>query len=268
MRVESPDNPRLRHLRRLARDRRLRHREGLTLVEGVQLAREALAAGVEVELAVLAPEMLGEEEARGLAAGLPADRVVEVRRSLFLALSELESPQGVALVVRMPPPWDGRGGRGDRPLLVVDRLQDPGNLGTLLRAAEAMGGRAAVLLRGTVDVWSPKVVRGSMGAVFRLPLRWDVAEEALLEELAAGGWRLLAALPRGGRPLWESRLEGRVAVVVGNEAEGVSPRIRLRAEAVTIPMEAGESLNAAVAGAMILYEAARQRAAVQQKAML
>ncbi|MCL6522308.1 MAG: RNA methyltransferase [Firmicutes bacterium] len=267
MRIESAANPRLRHLRRLARDRRLRHRERLFLVEGVRLAREVLAAGLEVEAAVLAPEMLGEE-ARGLAAGLPAGRLLEVRRPLYLQLSELESPEGVALAVRMPAPWDGRPREEGGPLLVVDRLRDPGNLGTLLRVAEAMGCTAAVLLRGTADAWSPKAVRGSMGAVLRLPLRWDVAEEELRELLEAGGWRLLAAMPRGGRPLWSSRLEGRVAVAVGNEAEGVSAALRRRAEAVTIPMAAGESLNAAVAGAIILYEAARQRAAGMQKAML
>ncbi|MDI3316030.1 MAG: RNA methyltransferase [Bacillota bacterium] len=267
MRLESAGNPRLKLVRRLARDRRLRHQRGLVLVEGVQLARDALAAGLGVELAVLAPEMWGEE-ARGLAAGLPADRVVEVSPSLFRQLSDVESPQGVALLVRMPAPWDGRSGSADHPLLVVDRLQDPGNLGTLLRAAEGLGCRAALLLEGTVDVWNPKVVRSAMGAAFRLPLRWGVERERLLAETVAQGWRLLVAMPRGGRPLWETPLLGPVAVVVGNEAGGVSEEIRRRAEAVTIPMEGGESLNAAVAGAMILYEAARQRAAIQRKAML
>lgn len=251
--ITSAANPAIVLVRSLGRrDRRAAERA--FVVEGVRAVTDALETGAVPRLVLLRQ---GDEKMAALS--LPAGvrpRLVEGR--LFDRLSEVQAPQGVLAVFSFPDP------RPDpavsRPLvLVVDRLRDPGNLGTLLRAAAGAGVDAVYLSAETVDPWNAKVVRAGMGAHFRLPLLPfdDVAMHDLQDRLPQRVVARADAALAYDAVAWTEP----AALIVGGEAEGVSDALNAWSnEAVRVPLAAGvESLNAAVAGAVILFEAARQR---------
>ncbi len=187
--------------------------------------------------------------------GIP---VVEVAPHVLAAVSEVETPQGVVAVVRRRAlPLEPLLQRPELLLLVVDRVQDPGNLGTMIRTADAAGASAVVLLPGTADPYNPKAVRASMGSLFHLPVvEWSLER---LRALLRRGVRLLATDPAGPVDFREADYRRPLAIAVGHEAEGVSAAVRQDAAAVVrIPiLGRAESLNAAVAAALVLYEAGR-----------
>ena len=253
--ISSPENSKVKELRALSR-RTVRYRERLFLVEGVRLTEEALAAGLSLHLALYLPERLQEtprgaallERLRGMAEAFPTTPQILDR------VAETVSPQGVVAAVPFPEIPAGP----QELVLVLDRLRDPGNCGAILRTAEAAGVSLVYCAPGTVDPFSPKVVRAAMGAHFRLPLRvarWDEIARAL------GGWSVWLAEVRGGRPYDTVDWRRRVALIVGGEAEGAGEEARaLAGGTVSIPMPGpAESLNAAVATGVLLFEAVRQR---------
>jgi len=252
--ITSPANPAIGLVRSLGRrDRRAAERA--FLVEGVRAVRDALETGA-------IPRLLLLREGEGhLPRALPLPPGVSARfvaPPLFDRLSDVQTPQGVLAVFPFP---DLHPDPGDpAPLvLVLDRLRDPGNLGTLLRAAAAAGVAAVYLSPETVDPWNPKAVRAGMGAHFRLPLLPLDAEA--MDDLGKNLPRRVVASAGAARAYEEIDWTGPVALVIGGEAGGVSPGLTAWANAETaIPLARGvESLNAAVAGAVILFEAARQR---------
>jgi len=238
-------------VRRLRR-RRERTRESLVLVEGVRAVEEALSAGAQTEFAVIAatlPESgagaaIGE---RLSASGVPTEVVTEAE---LRALADTEQPQGVILVCRQPdtPVRADRSGR----YLVLDAVQDPGNVGTLIRSAVAFGLDGVLVLDGTADPWGPKAVRASTGLVFRIPVEL-VEAGAALERLAEVGVPVLVA-DASGDPV-RTRPRGGWALVVGNEGAGVRDVVaRDASETLRVPMPGpAESLNAGVAAAILLY---------------
>jgi TrmH family RNA methyltransferase len=240
--------------------RRGRERRGLALAEGVRLVEEALAAGVPVRGAVVSPAL--ETTRRGealkgalLAAGI---RVEAVDDRALGDLADTEHPQGVVAVVE-PRDWslDDITLVPGAAVLVLDAVQDPGNVGTMLRTALALGAAGVVALPGTADLSNPKVVRGSMGALFRLPC---VAVDA--DELALWAGSHDAALwvtDAAGEPVPRAPRTAPVLLVVGNEGAGVSESMTARsAHRVGIPLAPGaESLNVAVAAGILLYEVLR-----------
>jgi TrmH family RNA methyltransferase len=264
--VQSKQNPRLKQLRRaLAAPLREATADGRQLggVEGPNLLEEALRAGLRVECVFVA------EGSERLLDGLPlnpATDVLVLPRPLLDSALTTEAPQAVAALVE-PPDWTwahflGRHRSTPALLLVLAGLQDPGNLGTILRSAEAFGADGIVCLPGTVSAWNPKAVRASAGSVFRMPLLAVAAEECFLH-LAEAGVRVFTTAVRGAEPAGQVNLAGPAALVIGNEGNGVPPAIAAHAAgAITIHFPgAVESLNAAVAASVLLYEAARQRSA-------
>lgn len=253
--ILSIHNPKIKQLRSLASNRKDRRRERLFIVEGVRLVGEALARGADLSLVVYDADHLAQSEA-----GNALLRSLEGRRNAFPAAPEVlalaadtVTPQGIVAAVRWPDLIARAGGLR----LVLDAVQDPGNVGTLLRAAEAAGVSDVTCISGTADVWSPKVVRAAMGTHFRLPIVQDVRWDSL--ELLGDHIYVTDADSR--LPYYAVDWKQPSVIVIGNEANGVSPEARAVAmQAITIPM-AGEveSLNAAVAGSVILFEAARQR---------
>lgn len=235
--------------------RRTREREGLVLVEGVRTAVEALEAGCEVRFAVVSPGLASTAEGRELggrlrAAGADVD---EVEDPAMEELADTETPQGVLLVCVQPAPsLDHVVRRGGR-YLVLDAVQDPGNAGTLIRAATAFALDGVLALDGTVDPWSPKTVRASAGTVFRTPVV-AVGCGPALKTLAARDIPLLVA-DAGGEPVGPRAGAGGWALVVGNEGSGPRAEVLNGARAVlSIPMPGpAESLNAGVAGSILLY---------------
>lgn len=253
--ITSSANPAIALVRALAR-RDGRAAERAFVVEGMRAVYDALEIGARPRLVLVRQAW---PDAAALRERLPADIVArEVEPRLFARLSDVQTPQGVLAVFPIPDLTIDL--TTVAPLvLLLDRLRDPGNLGTLLRAAAGAGVGAVYLSPQTVDPWNAKVVRAGMGAHFRLPIAPLDAEA-----LAALGERLpLRVVARGDAPLSYDAIDwtGPAALVIGGEAEGVGPELAAWATtAAAIPLAGGvESLNAAVAGAVILFEAARQR---------
>lgn len=234
-----------------------RRRQGRFLLEGPRAIEEAAAAGADLERIVVAPAMEGRVagwiEAGRLPSGVEVSRVTDAE---LAGLADSVTPQGVLAVGSLPPSGldslpSGTGG----PVLVVDRVQDPGNLGTLFRTAVAVGGRVALCLKGTVDPWNPKALRGSAGSTFRLAIAAGVDAGAGLAWCAAQGLPLMALVPRASDLFASPGPAGAVALAVGNESGGLSDEIVEQADVrVSIPMAPGiDSLSVGVAGSIALY---------------
>lgn len=245
-------------LGRLSHRRRDRDREGRFVVDGPTLLLDALAAGVAVEEVFVDPDAADRPDVAAAVAAAEAAgaRVAPVAGGLR-GLVDVATPHGVASVARTPEPP-----AGDPPgvalHLVLVGVSDPGNVGTLLRTAEASGATSVVLTDGSVDPWSPKVVRASAGSVLRVPVRQAGAPEVLLA-LGREGVRRVGTAGSGGVAPEEVDLTGPVALVLGSEAHGLPADSPVDVW-TTLPMQgAVESLNVAVAGAVLAYEVGRQR---------
>ena len=242
--VTSARNPLLKEVRKAVQRGSLTE-DGLCVAEGFHLLEEALRSRCEIEC------VLVSEAARGVVPD--GVRVVPLDEKLFATVSSTEASQGVVTLVR-PPAWsldDVFGGLA----LVVDGVQDPGNGGAMVRAAEAFGATGVVFLKGSVNPYNPKALRASAGSVFRVPVVTGLEERQVIER----GVRLYAAMPRGGCTIDETDLAGPCAVVIGGEGRGVSEALAGAATPLRIPTSQVESLNAAMAAGIILYEARRQR---------
>jgi TrmH family RNA methyltransferase len=249
----------IRDLRR----RKARERRGLALAEGVRLVEEALAAGVPVRGAAVSPALEATSRGQTLKSALAERgiRLVEVDAGELDELSDTEQPQGIVAVIE-PKEWslaDVTAGPGSV-VLVLDAVQDPGNVGTMLRSALALGAAGLVALKGTAELTNPKVLRGSMGALFRLPSVATTPEEFLVWRSERGLELWIAAAD--GEPLRRSNRGSRrpgIALVVGNEGAGVGRPLEAAASRrVSIPLAPGvESLNVAVAAGILLYEVTR-----------
>jgi TrmH family RNA methyltransferase len=260
--VRSRSNPLFKRLRAL-KERAVGPGGGLCLLEGPKLVDEALAAGMTIAEAAVARRVEERADGARVMAALRA-RDVPVRLlddRLLAALSDAESSQGLLALAHRPASEEVRLFEGTPLILVAVGIQNPGNLGGLLRTAEAAGATGACLVEGCADPFSWKALRGSMGAAFRLPLVRGVAVGALLDRLEERGVRLLATASSGEIRYDEADLTGPVALAFGSEGSGLAAEVTRRASArlrvpVTPPVE---SLNVGVAGGLVLFEAARQR---------
>lgn len=258
--ITSAANPLLKDVRR-ALTRGGLTGEGCCVAETFHLLEEALHSGCRVRT-VIAGEGVRhavESHLRGFA----DTRLVVAPDKLLDATAAIETSQGVVALVE-PPQWSVEQALGKQQLaLVLDGIQDPGNLGTILRSAEAFGATGLLLLKGTVSPFNPKSLRASAGSVFRVPFVQGLDEAPALAALRQSGVELYAAVPnRNGRPPRQLRdvdLTRPCALVIGSEGRGVSERIRAAATDLCIPTVGVESLNAAIAAAVLLYEARRQR---------
>jgi TrmH family RNA methyltransferase len=257
VRISSAHNPTIKYVRSLGRAA-IRHADGVYVAEGVRLVSEALATAQPAALVLYDRDSLGRTElGTALLRALPgwADRTVEVDARVLAAAAQTETPAGVLAVLRLPQPPPLTALSRCRFGLVLDRLGDPGNVGTILRSAAAFGLDYAVALPGTVDLFSPKVVRAAMGAHFRLPLYVGLEPAQLRSELR--GVTMVAADIDRGEPVDRFAWPEEMALIIGSEANGLSPAAEATvAHYVHIPMRTGvESLNAAVAASIVLYVA-------------
>jgi TrmH family RNA methyltransferase len=235
--------------------------EGYLAVEGVRMIEEAIRSGLRFQ-AVLFSDAGSSHATRLLPQIGSQVEILLLPDEVFLSAVSTESPQGVAALVKLRPhKFEDLMESGPDPLLVgVAGIQDPGNLGTIIRSAEAFGARAVLLGEKTVSHFNSKTVRGSAGSLFREPLiRVKLGESIAL--LKQHGVRVLATSSHKGKPLHEANFTGAAMIVVGNEGAGVPADILSMAdELVTIPHSPRvESLNAGIAASILLYEAARQR---------
>jgi TrmH family RNA methyltransferase len=252
--ITSRDNPRVRRWRELARDARERRKQGRAIIEGENLIVAFLESGREVESLMLSkaassrPEFVALATQSGTAPTVLSDQ-------LFRSIVDVETPAGIAAEIAIP------AGAGELKFadscVLLDAIQDAGNVGTILRSAAAFGIRHAVLGKDCADAWSPKVLRAAAGSHFSL----QISETAdLAAAMTDFGGRIACTMPRDGVPLASAELSGRIGWLFGAEGKGVSATLVARAALkVTIPMPGdAESLNVAAAAAICFYEFSRR----------
>jgi len=257
--ITSPANPLLKEVRKAIARGSLTD-EGWCVAESFHLLEEALRSDCEVK-AVLAAESV-RSAAEAHVRGLRGVKVVVTPDPLLQSVSGTENSQGVIALVK-PPEWKlEQLFRGCPLVVVLDGLQDPGNCGAIVRAAEAFGATGVLFLKGAASPYNPKTLRASAGSLFRVPVLKNVDAPLARAAFRQNHVECYAGVPAqsGVRSLEKIDLTGRCAFVIGNEARGVSSEFRRAALDIAIPTVGVESLNAAVAAGILLYEARRQRA--------
>lgn len=261
--VKSTSNPGVKRVLRL-RTRRARRETGQFLVEGFREVRRALDAGIGIEELWFCPELyLGEAEGEMVdRAAVAGAEVVRAAEDPFRRMAYRDRPEGLLAVCRSFDTSIARLELSGNPLvLVVESIEKPGNLGTMIRTAAAAGADAVVAADPTTDVFNPNVVRSSIGTCFSVPVAVATTEETV-EWLRSHELRICVASPDAGTDHWDAPMGSPVAVVVGSEQYGVSKGMADAADmAVRIRMPGGtiDSLNAAASAAVLLFEALRQR---------
>jgi len=241
------------------RRRKARERQHLFVAEGVRAVDELLRSSLKVSGVLIGPQFDDQSRAPAIHALIAQRSVPEQRVDFreFASAAETDSPQGILAIAEVPGrvlsdielPAKGR-------ILVLDGLQDPGNVGTIIRTAEALGVTATYALPGTVDLWNPKVVRSGMGSHFRHPCLFGTWDELDTFRASRGGAFSVWGADASGTPLSAPAVPDRLALVVGNEGAGLSAESRARLDrTVALPISANvESLNVAVATGILLYE--------------
>jgi TrmH family RNA methyltransferase len=252
--IISRDNPTYKQLKKLAESARERRKAGRALLDGVHLIEAYAATGGKVELLVVSESGAAREECQRLVRSAAAEQMVVLADALFAEVSPVETPVGILAVVETP-----YFKAADHPqfCVLLEDIQDPGNLGSILRSAAAAGAELAWLTPGCVDAWSPKVLRAGMGAHFAMSIeeRVDPAEK-----LASFRGKSLATSLEAGKSLYQADLAGPVVFLIGNEGAGLSHELQqMASERIVIPMPGRvESLNAAAAAAICFFERIRQ----------
>ena len=243
MYIESSQNKIIKEINSL-KQKKYREQKGLFIVEGERLISEAEPVYV-----------LAREDYKGDLSGY--ERVYTARSDIFDKISDTVSPQGIMGVCRIPE-YDINDMKNAGFVVLLDRVADPGNLGTIIRTADAAGADAVVLSEGCADPYNLKTIRSTMGSVFHLPVYRNVD---LIEFLKNTDIKTLAAHLKGKKSCFEADMTGRIGIIIGNEANGISDEVSsLATELVIIPMPGrAESMNAAVAAGIMIYEAVRQR---------
>ncbi len=259
MELTGLQNPQVKAAAEL-KQKKYRQQQGLFLAEGLRTVEEAVASKTVVSIFYTAIEddrtrsVLEEAAAQQLKLYCVSDAVMK-------KIADTDTPQGIIAVCKMQNvTLDKLLSKGEM-LLVLDRVGDPGNLGTMLRTADAAGIGGVVLLKGCVDIYAPKTVRSSMGSLFHVPVVSGIGEDNFIAEAKDAGYELLVTSLEGADNLYKADLGGRIAFVMGNEAGGVSANLLERADKrVFIPMAGrAESLNVAMAAGVVMFEALRRR---------
>ncbi len=263
IRITSGDNSRIRLVRKLG-TRKGRVTEGRFAVEGRNLVSEILERGLDVDFIMIPSGSVDDSpEFIRKCIDSPDITVCEVPAREFAGLTDAGTGIGMLAVVRQmdrdPDMIDSLD--PDDNILVLDRIQDPGNMGTLIRTAVAAGYRAILAMSGTADIYSPKVLRATAGMIFEIPVIYVPDSNTMADLLRRSGRRVAVTAVDGGMPYHDADLSRGIALVIGNEGNGVSDEMMRMADVrVTIPMRGRiESLNAAVAAAILMYEAVRGR---------
>jgi TrmH family RNA methyltransferase len=262
--ISSRRNPRIRSAQQLRDDAGERRREGAYLVEGAKLVREALDLRAPFRIVFVSPRLRADRPGAALLSTLRASGIplVPVTDGVLGALAEVQTHQGVAAIIQLPARSDRMPApRRGRPLVVAWHVQDPGNLGAVIRTTEATGAAGLLAAGGGADPYHPRAVRAAAGSLFRVRPVVFPAREKLAERLETAGYRLVASVPRGGTPSTRFDWSQPCALLLGGEGQGLpGPLLKAAAARVQITTEGRvESLSVPAAAAMLLYEAMRQR---------
>lgn len=256
--IESMNNAQAKRIGKLKKSSRFRRQERVFIAEGFKMAAEGLAHGLVQAMYVA--ESAGEEYFSKLSHTIGKEKIEWVSDAVFRQLSDTAAPQGVLAVVRMPE-YDREKILEGAALVCLEDIQDPGNLGTIMRTAEGAGMSGVVLSKGCVDLFNPKVVRATMGALYRMPYYITENMPTEVEYLQSRGFQIAAARLDAELGYTHANYLGKTGLLIGNEARGLCPETAEKADVgVKIPMEGQlESLNAAVSAALLMYEVYRQQ---------
>ena len=269
IRIGSSDNSRIKLVRKLG-TKKGRTAERKFVIEGLNLVREAVTESLDIDF-IMIPDDYDSSEGSDISGLIsftrecidsPDLKVCMVPAKLFSGITDARAGIGILAVLKMPEadisdiyslPLDSN-------ILVLDRIQDPGNIGTMIRTAAAAGYGMIIAVKGTADIYSAKVLRATAGMIFDIPFVYIGSASELADLMRKAGKRIVVTDPAGGRPYYEEDLRAGIALVIGNEGNGISSEIMALADVrVTLPMKGStESLNAAAAAAILMYEAVRQ----------
>lgn len=252
--IESKDNTLFKYTKKL-KERKHRAKENKYIIEGFRLVQEAFKAKCNIEYIIVNEGGKGKLE-EYLSQYMDNVKIYEMRNELFFQLTSTENTQGIIAVSNINNSISNINGDF---YLLCDKVQDPGNLGTIIRTAHAAGVNAIILTKGTVDIYNDKTIRSTMGSIFYMPIIYD-NDLSLLKKLKGDGFALVATSLEESKNFFDEDLSGKVILSVGNEGNGISEEIfELADKKVKIPMPGGaESLNVGVATSIILFEKVRQ----------
>ncbi len=257
MDITSRENRVIKEYRRLTGNAAYRRESGRFVIEGARLCADAIRSHVAVDTALVTDRARTQYGAAVQAVEAAAERVFTIPDSLADYLGDTDTPQGVFCICRIPKTDGTPDARGR--YAVLERIQDPGNLGTMIRTAEAFGLDGILLSDGCCDAYSPKVLRGSMGGAFRLPLYAVGTLAEALPRLREQGFRSFACVVEGGKAVQQTAFPVGSLCVIGNEGNGLLPEtVAVCDESITIPMAGrAESLNASMAAGIVFWEMVR-----------
>jgi TrmH family RNA methyltransferase len=262
MKISSPSNPRVKELVNL-KNKPLKGRPPFYLIEGLHLLETAISAGVLILEIFFTSDFSLSGKGRRILKALSKKTIqmCEVSENIMRKLADTATPQGImALVAHTPLTLSDLPMKKDPLLTVIDGIQDPGNLGTIIRSSDAAGADGVILLPGTCDPFLPKVIRSTAGSIFHIPVLQE-DPPGLVKWLRERGIRLAVTSASSGESVFHAKLRGPIALLFGNEARGVGEGLRRSADVLLrIPVYGkAESLNVASAAAICIYEAVRQR---------
>ena len=257
--ITSKDNKIIKHIKKLA-DKKYRDQNNCYIVEGIKLVEEAIQEDAEIEKIVICEECTNTSEiSKSLMYEIAKYNCIYVTEKIFKTISQVMNPQGIMAIIKKSK---------ERPtikydediIVALDDIQDPGNLGTILRTVDSIGLKQLIVSKGTADVYNPKVVRSSMGAIFRVEVIEVENLKETIEAMKRNNFELVVTSLQTESSIYDVEYKKKI-IVIGNEANGVSKEIQDMADKkIKIPMLGKtESLNASVATAIILYEYIRQK---------
>lgn len=257
-RITSAENAKVKAFRRLY-IRKNRDRDKLFIIEGPTLIKEAVSSGIQLETVFIRE---GYEFALCVDGDVKSicKNIYELPETLFDHIIETNTPQGAAATARIPYTESDVFYDLCNSIVILDRIQDPGNIGTILRTAEAAGFDGIIAMRGTADLFSPKTVRAAAGSLYRINIIYESEPEKVLKDLKHYDISSFCTSPRAEIKYFDADLRGNIALIVGNEANGACDVFMNKADMnITLPMQGcNESLNAAVSAAIVMYESLRQ----------
>ncbi len=254
--ITSPQNQIIKKIKELQKKKSVRKSEGLFVIEGIRGVKE-IPVGVKIKYLITTPEV--EEKELGT---IQPEEWLEVSKEIYKTISDTQSPQGAMAVAYMPTYELNNLKIEKGHYLVLENLQDPGNLGTIIRTAHAFDFKGVFITKGSVDLYSPKVVRSTMSSLFHMPIIIDEEIETYMNFLKQKDVTLYTtALKSEAQPIYEVTFEEKAAIIIGNEGNGVSEAVLEKTErTMIIPMPGGaESLNASVAASICMYEVTKKR---------
>lgn len=261
--IESSSNKQIKWIKSLSQ-KKARWKEKSFIVEGIRSVEQALKSGCEVELIAYSDRLNSNEKGQNLLSQILSSDIssICIEDRLFSHISDTENPQGVLAAVKFHfKTIEDSLKEKENFFVLLDRVQDPGNMGTIIRTAEALGSNGIIVSEGCVDVYNSKTVRSTMGAILDIPIIYCESIEKAILELKTAKIRVISSSLETENQIYDLNLKKDIALVVGNEANGISAKVtELSDELAKIPMKGkAESLNAGVASGIFMYEVLRQR---------